>query len=73
MDPDAYMGLNVEQTYSTVLSDSSQVELIEGGSNIVVKCDARAKYSLLVRKARLMECCEQVGSSHLLSYVQFLI
>lgn len=60
LDPDAYMGLNVEQTYSTVLSDSSQVELIEGGSNIVVKCDARAKYSLLVRKARLMECCEQV-------------
>ena len=60
MEADAYKALNIEQTYSTTLSDQSEVELITSGLHVVVECKDRAKYSEMVRKARMMENIEQV-------------
>ena len=70
MEADAYRALRIEQTYSTTLSDQSEVELVPGGSDIIVECKDRAKYSEMVRKARMMENIEQVSDEF--SFIIFM-
>lgn len=50
-----------ELTFTTVLSDQQVVELIPGGTGIVVEYEDRSRFIQLVRKARLEESKEQVG------------
>lgn len=52
-----------ELVYSTPLSDGRLVELIPGGSSVVVHYDERAEFIRLVQKARLEESREQVQHS----------
>ena len=49
-----------ELTFTTVLSDQQVVELIPGGSGIVVGYEDRSRFIQLVQKARLEESKEQV-------------
>ena len=60
LEADAYKALNVEQTYSTMLSNQKEIELLPGGFDMVVQCEDRTKYSEMVRKARMLENIEQV-------------
>lgn len=50
-----------ELTFTTVLSDQQVVELIPGGTGIVVGYEDRLRFIQLVQKARLEESKEQVG------------
>lgn len=50
-----------ELTFTTVLSDQQVVELIPGGTGIVVEYEDRSRFIQLVQKARLEESKEQVG------------
>lgn len=49
-----------ELTFTTVLSDQQVVELIPGGTSIVVEYEDRSRFIQLVQKARLEESKEQV-------------
>ena len=49
-----------ELVYTTPLSDGRLVELIPGGSEVVVHYEDRVDFIRLVRKARLQESREQV-------------
>lgn len=49
-----------ELVYSTPLSDGRLVELIPGGSSVVVHYEERMEFIRLVQKARLEESREQV-------------
>lgn len=49
-----------ELTFTTVLSDQQVVELIPGGTGIVVGYEDRSRFIQLVQKARLEESKEQV-------------
>lgn len=49
-----------ELTFTTVLSDQQVVELIPGGTGIVVGYEDRSRFIQLVQKARLEESREQV-------------
>lgn len=49
-----------ELTFTTVLSDQQVVELIPGGTGIVVGYEDRTHFIQLVQKARLEESKEQV-------------
>jgi len=60
LEADAYKALNVEQTYSTMLSNQKEIELLPGGFEMIVQCEDRTKYSEMVRKARMMESIEQL-------------
>ncbi|XP_040087884.1 E3 ubiquitin-protein ligase HECTD3 [Oryx dammah] len=51
-----------ELTFTTVLSDQQVVELIPGGSGIVVGYEDRSRFIQLVQKARLEESKEQVAA-----------
>lgn len=50
-----------ELTFTTVLSDQQVVELVPGGTGIVVEYEDRSRFIQLVQKARLEESKEQVG------------
>lgn len=54
-----------ELTFTTVLSDQQVVELIPGGTGIVVEYEDRSRFIQLVQKARLEESKEQVGKHEL--------
>lgn len=54
-----------ELTFTTVLSDQQVVELIPGGTGIVVEYEDRSRFIQLVQKARLEESKEQVGKQEL--------
>lgn len=49
-----------ELVYTTPLSDGRLVELISGGSGVVVQYEDRMEFIRLVQKARLEESREQV-------------
>lgn len=49
-----------ELVYTTPLSDGRLVELIPGGSGVVVQYEDRMEFIRLVQKARLEESREQV-------------
>lgn len=49
-----------ELTFTTVLSDQQVVELIPGGTGVVVGYEDRSRFIQLVQKARLEESKEQV-------------
>ncbi|XP_026709859.1 E3 ubiquitin-protein ligase HECTD3-like isoform X2 [Athene cunicularia] len=51
-----------EVTYTTVRSDQRVVELIPGGSSIVVRYEDRKEFIRLVQKARLEESKEQIAA-----------
>ncbi|XP_074764240.1 E3 ubiquitin-protein ligase HECTD3-like isoform X3 [Athene noctua] len=51
-----------EVTYTTVRSDQRMVELIPGGSSIVVRYEDRKEFIRLVQKARLEESKEQIAA-----------
>lgn len=51
-----------ELTFTTVLSDQQVVELIPGGTGIVVGYEDRSRFIQLVQKARLEESKEQVAN-----------
>lgn len=53
-----------ELTFTTVLSDQQVVELIPGGTGIVVGYEDRSRFIQLVQKARLEESKEQVVEPH---------
>ncbi|KAM9469272.1 E3 ubiquitin-protein ligase HECTD3-like [Clarias gariepinus] len=51
-----------ELVYSTPLSDGRLVELIPGGSSVVVRYEDRVEFTHLVQKARLEESREQLAA-----------
>ncbi|KAH0502034.1 E3 ubiquitin-protein ligase HECTD3 [Microtus ochrogaster] len=51
-----------ELTFTTVLSDQQVVELIPGGTGVVVGYEDRSRFIQLVQKARLEESKEQVAA-----------
>ncbi|KAM9469270.1 E3 ubiquitin-protein ligase HECTD3-like isoform 2-T2 [Clarias gariepinus] len=51
-----------ELVYSTPLSDGRLVELIPGGSSVVVRYEDRVEFTHLVQKARLEESREQIAA-----------
>lgn len=51
-----------ELTFTTVLSDQQVVELIPGGTGIIVGYEDRCRFIQLVQKARLEESKEQVAA-----------
>jgi E3 ubiquitin-protein ligase HECTD3 len=61
MDKDTFeFKFGKELTFTTVLSDQKVVELIPGGTGIVVGYEDRSRFVQLVQKARLEESKEQV-------------
>jgi len=53
-----------ELVYTTPLSDGRLVELIPGGSGVVVRYEDRMEFIRLVQKSRLEESREQVILHH---------
>ena len=51
-----------DQTYTVILSDGTEQEVLPNGSEIPVKPSERAEYAKYVRKARMMESEKQVGA-----------
>jgi len=49
-----------DQTYTVILSDGTEQEVLPNGSEIPVKPSERAEYAKCVRKARMMESEKQV-------------
>ena len=49
-----------ELVYTTLLSDGQLVDLIPGGSSVVVRYEDRREFIRLVQKSRLEECKPQV-------------
>ncbi|XP_043941719.1 E3 ubiquitin-protein ligase HECTD3-like isoform X2 [Protopterus annectens] len=63
MDKEAFeFQFGNELTYTTMLSDQKEVELIPGGSHIPVKYEDRKEFIQLVQKARLQESKKQIAA-----------
>lgn len=61
MDKDTFdFKFGQELVYTTPLSDGRLVELIPGGSGVVVRYEDRMEFIRLVQKSRLEESREQV-------------
>ena len=62
MDQETYeTNFASELTFTTVLSDQSEIELVSGGSEVPVTYEDRLEYCRLVQNARMDESKEQVG------------
>ncbi|XP_046882909.1 E3 ubiquitin-protein ligase HECTD3-like [Hypomesus transpacificus] len=53
-----------ELVYTTLLSDGQLVDLIPGGSSVVVRYEDRREFIRLVQKSRLEECKPQIAAMH---------
>lgn len=58
-----------ELTFTTVLSDQQVVELIPGGTGVVVGYEDRSRFIQLVQKARLEESKEQVVTQEVWTFL----
>lgn len=66
MDKDTFdFKFGQELVYTTPLSDGRLVELIPGGSGVVVRYEDRMEFIRLVQKSRLDESREQVKKKRL--------
>ncbi|XP_065667346.1 uncharacterized protein LOC100214952 isoform X3 [Hydra vulgaris] len=60
IDEDTYSELKIEEVFTTHLSNQVEFELCPNGLNKIVKWNDRKEFSLLVRKARMLENINQI-------------